>query len=276
MFLTHFDWIVVSTSGGKDSQAMLGHVYRQCKAQGVLGRLIAVHADLGQAEWAGTQELAQEQCDRYDIPLHVVRREGETLLDYVRRRKMWPSPRYRYCTSDFKRAPIAKFMTMIAKLFREDHMAYSGEKLGRPVRILSCMGFRAQESPSRAKRPVLAMNERQSSGRKEITEWLPIHDWLEGRVWEEIRTSGVRHHWAYDKGMPRLSCVFCIFAPPQALMIAGKHNPELLDEYVEVEEQIGHQFKGAPGEAGSLSLGDVKLALESGESWGEIPGWGNQ
>jgi hypothetical protein len=43
--------------------------------------------------------------------------------------------------------------------------------------------------------------------------------------------------------MPRLSCCFCIFSPRSALLLAAKHNPELLAQYVAVEKQIGHRFR---------------------------------
>ena len=69
------------------------------------------------------------------------------------------------------------------------------------------------------------------SERKGSYEFRPTFDnWLEEHdVWKDIKASGVPYHKAYDLGMPRLSCVFCIFSPPAALMIAGKQNPELLD-----------------------------------------------
>ena len=50
-------------------------------------------------------------------------------------------------------------------------------------------------------------------------------------------------HWAYDLGMKRLSCVFCIFAPRKQLTIAARANPELLVQYQQVEREIGHTFK---------------------------------
>ena len=55
--------------------------------------------------------------------------------------------------------------------------------------------------------------------------------------------------------MGRLSCVFCIFAPKKALQIAGRANPELLNQYVAVEDQIGHTFQA------NLSLRDVRDSL---------------
>jgi hypothetical protein len=43
--------------------------------------------------------------------------------------------------------------------------------------------------------------------------------------------------------MKHLSCVFCVFAPRKALLIAGEHNPELLSEYVAAERRMGHTFR---------------------------------
>ena len=37
--------------------------------------------------------------------------------------------------------------------------------------------------------------------------------WKVEDVWARIKASGVEHHKAYDLGMSRLSCCFCVFAP---------------------------------------------------------------
>jgi hypothetical protein len=42
--------------------------------------------------------------------------------------------------------------------------------------------------------------------------------------------------------MTRLSCCFCVLAKKSDLLIAARHNPQLLDAYVRVEEKIGHKF----------------------------------
>ncbi len=44
--LLDYDWLVVNSSAGKDSQAMLGVVAQQAKDDCVLDRLVVVHADL--------------------------------------------------------------------------------------------------------------------------------------------------------------------------------------------------------------------------------------
>lgn len=87
------------------------------------------------------------------------------------------------------------------------------------------------------------------------------------QVWARIRASGVRHHYAYDLGMPRVSCCFCIFAPREALLLAGKHNPELLAEYVRVERKNGHTLRH------KQSLGDISDELARGAGIGAVPDW---
>jgi hypothetical protein len=44
--LRDYDWLVVNSSAGKDSQSMLDGVAQQAKDEEVLDRLVVVHADL--------------------------------------------------------------------------------------------------------------------------------------------------------------------------------------------------------------------------------------
>jgi 3'-phosphoadenosine 5'-phosphosulfate sulfotransferase (PAPS reductase)/FAD synthetase len=255
--LTKWDVIIINTSAGKDSQAMMDYLVEIAKDQGVLNRVIAVHADLGRVEWKGTRELAEEQCAHYGIKLHVVSREKGDLLTQIEERGMFPDSQNRYCTSDQKRDQIAKIFTQIVKEL----------SLGRQARILNCMGLRADESPMRAKKAAKEVDKRNTNTKREVTVWLPIHTWTTAQVWLRIKASGVRHHPAYDLGMPRLSCCFCVFAPKAALMIAGKANPELLAEYVRVEKKIGHTFRHG------FRIEEIQEAIARGEQSGVATTW---
>jgi 3'-phosphoadenosine 5'-phosphosulfate sulfotransferase (PAPS reductase)/FAD synthetase len=201
-------------------------------------------------EWKGTRALAERQAMHYGLRFEVSRyrnKDGEhlNLLDYVRKRGKWPDNKNRYCTSDFKRGPGKRVVTM---LYRED-----------PGDILNVFGFRREESPARKKKEPFARNAALCTKKREVWDWLPIHDWTENEVWESISRSNVPYHPAYDLGMPRLSCVFCIFAPRDALLVAGRANPELLDEYCDLEEEIGHTFQnGKP-------IREIREAIQRGE-----------
>jgi len=252
MILAEYDIILINSSAGKDSQAMLDYVHSLAVAEDVADRITVVHADLGRAEWSKTKELAAEQAAHYGARFEVVSRPQGDLLDHIQERGMFPSSSARYCTSDHKRGQVSKVMTMLV----DERNSY------RPIKILSCMGLRAEESPNRAKLPQLKRDARQTNGKRIVDVWLPIQDWSTDQVWERIRQAGTRYHPAYDLGMGRLSCVFCIFAPKQQLVLAGKHNPELLEQYVQVEREIGHTFKA------DLSLAQVQQEIADGAQGG--------
>lgn len=256
--LAGFRWIVVNSSGGKDSQAALHTVVQACEKQNIpLERVVVSHQDLGESEWPGTQDLVHKQAAHYGLRVIVSRRRDkdgkeESLLEYVQRRKKWPSSTTRFCTSDFKRGPGARVITA---LYKES-----------PGMMLQVYGFRADESPFRAKKLSWEINKVCSTKSRTVYDWLPIHHWSEEDVWRTIKESGVPFHPAYTLGMPRLSCVLCIFAPKAALMIAGKANPELLDKYCDVEEEIEHTFQNG------RSLCSIRDAIKAGETAEEMDG----
>ena len=96
--LAAYDLILVNSSAGKDSQAMLTHLVALADAAGVpRARLVVVHADLGRVEWEGTRELAAEQAAHYGLRFEVVTREKGDLLDQIEQRGMFPSSTARYC-----------------------------------------------------------------------------------------------------------------------------------------------------------------------------------
>ena len=233
-----YDVILINTSAGKDSQAMLTVMVEEARRLGLEDRLVAVHADLGRVEWPGTAELAEEQAALYGVRFIKVSRPQGDLLDHIEARGMFPSSAARYCTSDHKRGQVAKVLTQLATEHREAGNA-------EPVRILNCMGFRRQESPARAKKVAYTHDKRASNGRRHVDQWLPILEWSADDVWATIRRSEIPSHPAYEAGMPRLSCCFCVLASRPALVRAAQLAPELAAEYAAVEVRIGHRFTDA-------------------------------
>lgn len=280
--LSSYDWIVVNSSGGKDSQAMLDLVCQRAEAEGVLSRVVVVHADLGRVEWRGTREIAQAQAAFYGVKWRVVRRTLGDLLEHVEARHellvaqgkadtpAWPSSKARYCTSDHKRAQVHTLFTSLVTQTRLDRgLGHYKKPDEAQVRILNCLGMRAEESPKRSKMLPLEPDTEASNGKREVVRWLPLHRWSEDQVWERLRSCRSKDlvHYAYGLGMPRVSCCFCVMAPREALVIAGRHNPELLAEYVRVEEKIGHKFRQ------NLTMAEVQEAVLAGECPKEVPTW---
>jgi 3'-phosphoadenosine 5'-phosphosulfate sulfotransferase (PAPS reductase)/FAD synthetase len=247
--LTWYDQIIIESSGGKDSQAMLDYVWALAGAQGVLGRVVVVHADLGEVEWDqtvdlgedwfGTADLARRQAEVYGLRFVVVQRSGkdgkpDTLLDQIERRGKFPDARNRYCTSDQKRAPARALMTRLA----------GEQNPGRPVRILNCLGMRGQESCRRETMAPFELDEGATSPTtKWVWRWLPIHAWTVDQVWERNLATGVPIHPIYARGLSRASCSFCILASKDDLLRAVELRPDLAARYAALEKRIGHQFR---------------------------------
>lgn len=208
-----------NTSGGKDSQAMNIFLHDHVPAS----QIVLIHAHLPEVEWEGTEEHVR----RYPMGSEVyVVQAGKTFLQMVEHRQKFPSAQQRQCTSDLKRAPIQKFI--------RNYMKERGLTLA-----VNCMGLRAQESTSRAKQDPFRLNNSLSVAGRTVYDWLPIHDWKVEDVWASIERAGQTRHWAYDHGMSRLSCVFCIMSKQSDLKIAAALNPELYARYNEVEERLG-------------------------------------
>lgn len=253
--LASYDVILVNSSAGKDSQAMLDYLVELADLEGLRDRMVVVHCDLGRVEWEGTRELAETQTAHYGIRFEVVARDRDLLHQIEFERKKFPDSARRYCTSDQKTSQVAKLIT---------RLGVEGRHLGRPVRILNCLGMRGQESAARAKKPVHSVE--RTSKNVHVDRWLPIHSWTEDQVWARIKESGVPSHPAYAAGMPRLSCCFCVLSSRSALTLAAQLNPTLAAEYVRIEISIGHRFRK------DLSIAEVvadaeRLSDIAVESW---------
>lgn len=235
---------VVSHSGGKDSQAMMALV-RELVPQ---DQLLVVHAPLHGMEWEGTLEHVEATIGEAPLVLaEAVDKAGNTrsLLARVEERGMFPSPSQRWCTSDFKRGPIEREIRR--------YMKANGFTIA-----VNCMGLRGDESDGRecgldrkafkaarkagqdAQAVTLAPNARLSKAGREVYDWLPIHALTVEEVFAVIAAAGQEAHWAYSKGMTRLSCCFCIMASAEDLRTSARHNPRLYAEVVALEKRVGH------------------------------------
>lgn len=220
---------VANHSGGKDSQAQLIKLLEVVPAR----QILVVHASLGAMEWPGALELARNQAAAAGLPF-IVATATKTLLEMVERRfegrpevPSWPSASTRQCTSDLKRGPIQREVRRYAKA--------NGYKV-----IVNCLGLRAQESPVRAKRAPLRLNEYYTNSVNTWYEWLPVHDLSTAEVFGIIEQAGQQPHYAYAMGNDRLSCVFCIMANKRDLRNGREQRPELFAQYVELEERTGY------------------------------------
>lgn len=229
--------LVLSVSGGKDSDAMCHHLLERRQAEGWSGEAVMIHADLGaRVEWQQTPGYVQHLAQCKGVPLHIVRWTHGDLIDRIWQRyykdpsrPCWPSAQMRYCTADLKRGPISREMR---RLFPSGH-------------VICAMGLRAQESQPRARRPIFSLRTDSSAPTKGrfVYDWLPIHDWTETDVWDCIRRHGNIHHEAYRLGNHRLSCALCVLASLNDLINGAAHSPDTYREYCRIEAVTGYSFR---------------------------------
>ena len=218
--------VAINHSGGKDSQAM---TIRLVEADIPRDQLLIVHAALGEVEWPGT--ISHIKKTTFGLPL-VIARPRRSFFEMVRARGMFPSPRYRQCTSDQKRGPIERELRR--------YLAANPRFAGR---IVSAMGMRAEESAARRTRPVVSLNARNSVAGRIWMDWLPIHGLTRREVFGVIAAARQEPHWAYGCGMSRLSCSFCIMSSLADLQCAARLRPDLLATYMALEDEIGHTLR---------------------------------
>lgn len=245
-------WIVFNLSGGKDSSAAMFAVNLLLDLLGhPRERRIAIHADLGRAEWASTPATVAQLAAIAGVPLTVVRRAAGDLVDrWIQRFENgkrryealetyhligpWSSASLRFCQSEMKAAVIGP---AVARMF-------AGE------RIISVLGLRRDESHTRAAIPVTKADQRYAkAGNRQgtiVSLWNPLADWAAADVFRAHDMLGIPLHEAYtDWGSTRLSCRYCIFASLHDLQASTSAplNADVYRELVGIEASSTFPFQ---------------------------------
>jgi 3'-phosphoadenosine 5'-phosphosulfate sulfotransferase (PAPS reductase)/FAD synthetase len=245
-------WIVFNLSGGKDSSAAMFAVNLCLDLLGhPRSRRMAIHADLGRAEWATTPATVAQIAAIAGVPLTVVRRAAGDLLDrWIQRFENgkrryealetyhligpWSSASLRFCQSEMKAAVIGP---AVARML-------PGE------RIISVLGLRRDESHNRTAIPIAKADQRcAKAGNRRGTVmslWNPLAAWTAPEVFRAHDLLGIPLHEAYtDWGSTRLSCRYCIFASLHDLQAssAAPPNGDVYRELVAIEAQSTFPFQ---------------------------------
>ena len=210
-------WLVFNLSGGKDSSAALFAAMPMLDALGhPRERRIAIHADLGRAEWNSTAETVEAIAARAGIALTIRRRQSGDLFDRWHQRfeagkaryeelstynliGPWSSASLRFCTSEQKAQVIGPYLAR----------QLAGET------IIQVIGIRRDESSARATAPDWKRDTRFAADRNragtQMMIWHPVIDWSTADVFAFHETHGIPLHEAYTRhGSSRLSCRYCV------------------------------------------------------------------
>jgi 3'-phosphoadenosine 5'-phosphosulfate sulfotransferase (PAPS reductase)/FAD synthetase len=247
-------WLVFNLSGGKDSTVSLFAAMLHLDTVGhPRERRLAVHADLGRAEWDATPAMVERIAALAGVPLLVVRRQAGDLIARWEQRfengkaryealstynliGPWSSASLRFCTSEHKAQVI-------------------GPELARRLRgatIVNVIGIRRDESSSRARTPVSKADERfakpGNAAGTAMLVWHPIVAWSEAQVFGAHGMLGLPLHEAYTRyGSPRLSCWYCVLSSLDGLTASASApgNAEIYRHLVALEARSTFSFQPA-------------------------------
>jgi 3'-phosphoadenosine 5'-phosphosulfate sulfotransferase (PAPS reductase)/FAD synthetase len=272
--LNHGASLVISISGGKDSDTMCELLPMLHRVRGWTGRLALIHADLQDSEWSMTSDYVRRRASELDLPLYVVTRQHSSLLEQMQQRHVkrpdvppFPSAAARYCTADHKRTPIDTFCRRF-----------------QPTGTVICaIGLRAEESPARSRKPVFRLREGVTTRERIAYDWHPLLNFTVEDIWQTlgvtptqlravrdrvrairaaggtldqaITEAGWLWHPAYALGNERLSCSLCILASRNDLLNGIEFHPDYYRQLVQLEIDSGFSFRQG------LWLGDLRPDL---------------
>lgn len=277
-------WFVTSVSGGKDSGASLHAADAWLDSVGhPRDRRLALHADLGRAEWPDTLDTVRRVAAHVGVPLEIVSQRNDLVwrfgdrwtrsrarygrLETINLVPPWSSASLLYCRSEQKLVPLSRRKA-----------ALSGD-----LPVVGIVGIRRQESGKRASAPVCAPDGemKRRNGRDGVL-WHPIVEWSTDEVIDYHRAHGIPLHRAYGLGSTRLSCALCTIASKGdiATSIGVGGNRAVFMDYVSLELQSAFSFQTGswladlahPEEIDPAMLVDAKrIAAERQQAQALIP-----
>lgn len=228
--------IIVSFSGGKDSQACL---IKAAQQYGV-DKIEVVFCDTGW-EHPLTYKHIDKVCNGMGVKFRVLKPELG-FVELAKKKNRFPSVFQRFCTVELKIKPTIDYI------------------LSLNDSVIMIEGVRAQESPKRAAMPDECMyfrsyfeginGRKESYRRKEVLEWCknydasvqrPIFKWTAQDVIDCILAAGQEPNPLYYRGYSRVGCMPCIMSRMSNIKLLNS-DPAMKKRLIEAEKYVGKSF----------------------------------
>lgn len=269
--------LLISLSGGKDSDCMLTEVWAWAHRHHISSdRIYTTTADLGRNEWQFSLPHIQSFTKMLTgkAPIVVTRETGDVLQQWEDRYAKlqaegrttvapFSDSKNRFCTSAAKRGQIHKAII---------------NQFPRDTTIIQCVGLRAEESTHRKASNPLKYHTQSPTAptrNRHVYTWLPIHQFSLKDVWsslgwtldelkllqEDVKRrvkpgdydglETVCEEWGYKWGRAyalsnqRLSCRICPLASKNDLINGVAWNPEHFRDISSLERRSGFSFQSS-------------------------------
>lgn len=200
--------ILVSFSGGKDSQACLIQAFKQYGG----GDLIAVFCDTGW-EHPDTYKHVNDVCLQMGVRLITLKSKYD-FVSLAVHKKRFPSTNARFCTSELKMKPMIDYVLSLKESCIIIQGIRAGESTARAAMEEECMYFKSYFQPNKKGRT-------ENYRSKDVKEWCsqfdasvlrPIFKWSAQQVIDCILDAGQKPNPLYYRGFSRVGCFPCIMS----------------------------------------------------------------
>lgn len=255
-----YDLIVVSFSGGKDSQACVLHLLEMGIDPAKI-ELWHQHVDGDQAgrlmDWPCTPAYCAAWAAAMGLPLRSQWKDGGFEGEMLRKDRRTKGIYMHDGNGGYKHLPAStrgKESTRMQFPQRSNDLstrwcsaylkidvaarAIAGDSRLDRGRFLYISGERRQESAARAKYAEVEPH-RTDGKRRRVDHWRLVIDYTEHQVWEIIQRYGLVPHPAYRLGWGRLSCLACIYGDDSQWATIRYLAREQFDKIAGYEEQFG-------------------------------------
>jgi 3'-phosphoadenosine 5'-phosphosulfate sulfotransferase (PAPS reductase)/FAD synthetase len=233
--------VLVSYSGGKDSQACLLWAVKEYGVKNIE----AVFCDTG---WESpiTYKHIIDTTNELGVKLVILKsKKYKGMIDLAEKKKRFPSSQARFCTSELKSIPFIDYI-----LEQKEH-------------LIIIQGIRALESNSRSKmqkqcryfkyyfEPYNDKGKTHTYRKKDIIKWTekynddilrPVFKCTAQQVIDYIIENGQEPNELYKQGFKRVGCFPCIMSSHKEVYELLKRYPDKIDEIIKHENRIGSSF----------------------------------
>ena len=237
--------VVVSYSGGKDSQASL---IWAISTYGV-DNVVAVFCDTGW-EHESTYKHIEATVKKLSVELIIVSsKKYDGMIDLAVKKKRFPSTKARFCTSELKSKPMIDWV-----LDQKEHLLIiqgirRSESASRSKMSETCRFFKYYFEPyghDKKGKPKF-----HNYRKKDVLYWCekyddsllrPVFEWSGKQVIDYIIENDQKPNPLYYQGSKRVGCFPCIMTNKQELKAMIELNPQWIEKVNQAEIETGSSF----------------------------------
>ena len=213
--------IIVSFSGGKDSQACLIQAAKKYGAD----KIEAVFCDTGW-EHPDTYAHIQTVCEQMRVKLITLKSEYD-FVSLAIKKKRFPSTNARFCTSELKMKPMIDYVLSLQDSCIIIQGIRAKESSARAAMSSECMYFKSYFEANKK-------GNKETYRGKEVRTWCekydasvirPIFTWTAQDVIDCILADGQQPNPLYRRGFSRVGCFPCIMCRHSEVKELMKDEP---------------------------------------------------